>query len=56
MQSSYLIVKGLLKRKSKDDYVFSTLDEIFEIPKEKKMQTKSKDELVSDFENYIKGV
>jgi hypothetical protein len=36
--------------------VFSTLDDLFDIPKEKKKPQKSEEELISEFESYIKGV
>jgi len=54
-QSGYLIVKGLLKKKG-GDCVFKILDDLFEIPKEKEKPQKTKEELIDDFENYIKGV
>lgn len=55
-QSAYLIVKGLLKKKTDGNGLFNILDEIFDIPKEKKKLQKSKEELIDDLENYIKGV
>ena len=54
-QSGYLLVKGLLKKRA-DDVLFDNLDVLFDIPrKEKAKQQKTKEELVNDFENYIKG-
>ena len=55
-QSAYLLVKGLMKSKTKGSNVFNVLDELFDIPKEKKKPQKNKEELIDDFENYIKGV
>ena len=54
MQSGYLLVKGLIKKKSKD-ILFDTLDDLFDIPKEKAKPQKTKEELIEDFENYVKG-
>jgi sulfur relay (sulfurtransferase) complex TusBCD TusD component (DsrE family) len=56
MQSAYLLVKGLIKKKSNNNKLFVMLDDLFEIPKEKKKPQRSEEELISDFENYIKGV
>lgn len=55
MQSGYLIVKGLIKRKDKD-VLFDVLDNLFDIPKKEQKPQKNKEELIEDFENYIKGV
>ena len=56
MQGGYLIVKGLLKKKTTESNLFDVLDELFEIPKEKEKQQKTKEELIDDFEKYVKGV
>lgn len=53
MQSGYLLVRGLIKKKSNNDQFFNMLDELFDIPKPKEKPTKTKDELVEDFEKYI---
>lgn len=55
-QSGYLIVKGLLKKKTNGNSLFNVLDDLFEIPKEKVKPQISEEELIEDFENYIKGV
>lgn len=55
MQSGYLLIKGLIKKKSGGE-LFNVLDELFEIKKTKKKPQKSEDELIDEFENYIKGV
>lgn len=53
MQSGYLLVRGLIKKKSNNDQFFNMLDELFEIPKPKEKPTMTQDELVADFEKYI---
>lgn len=55
-QSSYLLVKGIIKKKGGGSGVFDVLDNLFDIPKQKEKPQKSKEELIDDFENYIKGV
>ena len=55
-QSGYLIVKGLLKKKTCGNSLFNALDDLFDIPREKEKPQKTKEELIDDFENYIKGV
>lgn len=55
-QSAYLIVKGLLKKKTTNDAVFNALDDLFDIPKKEKRPQKSKEELMDEFEKYVKGV
>lgn len=55
-QSAYLLVKGIIKKKGGDSVLFNSLDDLFEIPKRKEKPQKTKDELIGDFENYIKGV
>lgn len=52
-QSGYLIVKGLLKKKT-GDKLFGVLDDLFDIPKKKEKPQKTKEELIEDFEKYIK--
>ena len=54
MQSGYLLVKGLMKKKTGNE-LFVVLDDLFDIPKEKTKPVKSKEELINDFENYVKG-
>lgn len=57
-QSAYLLVKGLIKKKTNNSgMLFGVLDDLFDIPKEKEKPQVSKEELIEDFENYInKGV
>ena len=53
-QSGYLLIKGILKKKSgSGNNVFNVLDELFDIPKPKAKPQKSKEELIDEFENYI---
>lgn len=54
-QSAYLLVKGLIKKKGVGGELFNVLDDLFEIPKPKEKEQKTKEELIEDFENYIKG-
>lgn len=54
-QSGYLIVKGLLTRKGKGDALFSHLDKLFDIPQVERPPQKSKEELINEFESYVKG-
>ena len=54
-QGGYLLVKGFIKRKGVESGVFSILDDLFDIPKEKEKPQKTEEELINDFENYIKG-
>lgn len=53
-QSAYLLVKGIVKKRA-DDVLFDNLDVLFDIPKKEKAKQQTKEELVNDFENYIKG-
>ena len=56
-QSAYLLVKGFIKKKTNNSgALFNVLDDLFEIPKEKGKPQMSEEELINDFENYIKGV
>jgi hypothetical protein len=55
-QSAYLLVKGLIKNKGGNSIVFNILDDLFDIPKAKVRPQKTQEELMDDFENYIKGV
>lgn len=55
-QSAYLLVKGIIKKKGGGSGIFNVLDDLFDIPKEKEKPQKTKEELIDDFENYIKGV
>ena len=55
LQCGYLLVKGIVKSKNGDNKLFNTLDELFDIPKEKEKPQIDKDELIEDFENYING-
>ena len=56
-QSAYLLVKGLIKKKTNNSgALFNVLDDLFDIPKEKEKPQMSEEELINDFENYIKGV
>ena len=55
-QSAYLLVKGLIKKKGVNRGLFNYLDDLFDIPKPKEKPQKTKEELIDDFENYIKGV
>ena len=54
-QAGYLIVKGLLKKKGDGNALFKHLDELFDIPKEPEKPQMSEEELISEFEDYIKG-
>lgn len=55
LQCGYLLVKGIVKSKNGDNKLFNTLDELFDIPKEKEKPQIDKDKLIEDFENYING-
>lgn len=55
-QSAYLLVKGLIKSKSGNTSLFYALDDVFDIPKEKEKPRMTEEELINDFENYVKGV
>lgn len=55
-QSAYLLVKGLIKSKSGNTSLFNSLDDVFDIPKEKEKPRMTEEELINDFENYVKGV
>lgn len=55
-QSAYLLVKGLLKKKTNGNSLFNVLDDLFDIPKEKEKPQKTKEELIDDFEKYVKRV
>jgi hypothetical protein len=54
-QAGYLIVKGLLKKKGNGDALFRQLDVLFDIPQEEVKPQKSEEELINEFEDYIKG-
>lgn len=47
-------MKGLLKKKNNDD-VFKHLDVLFDIPKAKVKSQKNQEELINEFEKYVKG-
>lgn len=53
VQSGYLLIRGLIKKKANNDQFFNALDELFDIPKPKEKPTMTEDELVADFEKYI---
>ena len=53
LQGAYLIVKGLINRKGENNELFNSLDELFEIPKQKKKAQQTQQELVDDFCKYI---
>lgn len=56
-QSAYLLIKGLIKKKTNNSgMLFNVLDDLFDIPKEKTKPQKTEEELIDDLENYIKGV
>lgn len=55
-QSAYLLVKGLIKKKSNSNGLFNILDDLFDIPKPKEKPLKTKEELIDEFEDYLKGV
>ena len=55
-QSGYLLIRGLIKNKMNDGSLFNVLDDLFDIPKPKEKPQKSKEELIEDFEKYVKGV
>lgn len=52
-QGAYLIVKGLINGKGENNELFNSLDELFEIPKQKKKAQQTQQELVDDFCKYI---
>jgi hypothetical protein len=54
-QAGYLIVKGLLSRKGKGDALFRHLDALFDIPQAEEKPQKSEEELINEFEKYVKG-
>ena len=56
MQSGYLIAKGILKKKTNGNELFNMLDDLFDIPKAKEKPQMSEEELIEDFEKYVKGV
>lgn len=53
LQGGYLLIKGLIKSKSNNMEFFNSLDELFEIPKQKEKPQRTQDELIADFERYI---
>lgn len=53
-QGGYVIVKGLLMSRVQTN-LFNYLDELFDIPKEVVKETKTEEELIDEFENFIKG-
>lgn len=53
VQSGYLLVRGLIKKRANNDQFFNVLDELFDIPKPKEKPQKTQDELLADFEQYI---
>lgn len=53
-QSAYLLVKGLVKAKV-GDKLFEHLDTLFDIPKREAKEQKSEEELINEFEDYVKG-
>jgi len=56
-QSAYLLVKGLIKKKTNNSgMLFNVLDDLFDIPKEKEKPQKTEEEIIDEFENYIEGV
>ena len=48
-------MKGLLCRKGKGDALFNHLDKLFDIPEQVKAPQKTEEELINEFEDYIKG-
>ena len=48
-------MKGIIKKRTSGD-VFNVLDDLFDIPKPKEKYRATKEELIEDFENYVKGV
>lgn len=50
-----MLVKGLVKKKGTNNSMFDMLDDLFDIPKKEPKPQKSKEELVDEFEKYIKG-
>ena len=53
-QGAYSIVKGLIKSRI-DTNLFNYLDDLFDIPREVVKETKTKEELIEEFESFIKG-
>ena len=54
-QGAYLLVKGIVSSKNDNNSLFNALDVLFDIPKKEKKPQKTQEELVSEFENYLKG-
>lgn len=54
-QSAYLLVKGLVKKKSNSNAMFDMLDDVFDIPRKETGPQKTKEELIDEFEKYVKG-
>ena len=55
-QSGYLLVKGLIKKKMDGNGLFDILDDLFDIPKKQEKPKMTEEELINDFEKYVKGV
>ena len=51
-----MIARGVVKSKTNDNRVFDVLDELFDVPKKQERPQKSKEELIDEFEDYVKGV
>lgn len=49
-----MIVKGLLCKKDKGDALFRHLDTLFDIPTPEEKPQKSEEELINEFNEYIK--
>lgn len=54
-QCGYLLLKGIVKNKGNNNALFDVLDDLFEIPKQKKKLQKTEDELIDEFNDYVKG-
>lgn len=53
VQSGYLLVRGLIKKRTNNDQFFNALDELFDIPKSKEKPMKTEEELLAEFEQYV---
>lgn len=55
-QGAYLLVKGIIKKKGGgSEKLFDVFDDLFDIPKPEIKEPKTKEELIDEFEQYIKG-
>lgn len=55
VQSGYLLVRGLIKKRTNNDQFFNALDELFDIPKPKEKPMKTEEELLAELKNVQWG-